>query len=418
MNKTTFVILAAGRGTRLWPVGEGLPKCMVRVLGKPLIEWTVEGIEKFAEKIVIVVGYKKEFVIDHFKSKSYSDKIVFVEQKEQKGTGHAFLAAKNEVKGKFVTLYADNFYDPNFYTLLGEAIEKNGEKNYCFSYFVEDVRAYGQLDVQSGLFKGVKEKPKEKTKGQINLGTFYLHHDYFKHLEKVRLSPRGEYEATDALNTFIQEQDINVIEYSGYRNEMTYWWNHLDINIYALEHLMQHEVHGKVEPGAYIEGKVHIGKGTLVRAGTRIEGPAYIGDNCLIGPNAFIRPGSVIENNCHVGTSEIKNSVVMNESNVPHFSFIGDSVLCEEVNLGAGAIIANLRFDEENVKVKFKQEKIDTGKRKLGAAIGQGAKIGSNSTINCGVMIGHNCKIYPGARVMHNLDNDSIYKGEETERKT
>ncbi len=417
MNKTTFVILAAGRGTRLWPVGEGLPKCMVRVLGKPLIEWTVEGIEKHADKIVIVVGYMKDFVIDHFRTKEYADKIVFVEQKEQKGTGHAFLCAKNEVQGNFVTLYADNFYDPSFYKFLTSTIEQDPTKNYCFSYHVDDVRAYGQLNVQNNLFKGVKEKPKEKQNGQINLGCYYLSKDYFKHLEKVRLSPRGEYEATDALNTFIKEQDIHVIEYKGYRNEMTYWWNHLDINVYALEHLMNHEVHGKVEPGAYIEGKVHIGKGTLVRAGTRIEGPAYIGEDCLIGPNAFIRPGSVIENRCHIGTSEIKNAVVMHDSNVPHFSFVGDSVLCEDVNLGAGTMLVNLRFDDENVKVKFKQERIDTGKRKLGSAIGHGTKIGGNAVINCGVMLGHNCKIYPGVKVMHNLDNDTIYKGEEIEHK-
>lgn len=407
-----YVILAAGRGTRLWPIGEGLPKCMVRVLGKPLLEWTIEGILEDARKIVIVVGYNKESVIDYFSKKPYADKIVFIEQKEQKGTAHAFLCAEKEITGNFITIVGDSFADPSLYKTMIETVKKEPKKLHCFTQKVEDVRAYGALKVENGLFKSVAEKPKQAAAGFINIWNFYLPKEFFKLLHKVGTSPRGEYEATDALNELAKTREIHVTEYKGFRSEITYFWNHLEINLYALNNLMKEERIGTIYDYVVIEGNVHIGRGTQVRAGTYIQGPAFIGENCIIGPNAFIRSGTIIENNCHFGTSEIKNSVMMSNSNAAHFSYIGDSVICEDVNLGGGTMLANLRFDDMPVTVHFKQGPVDSKKRKLGCAIGKGTKIGANTVINPGVLIGHNCRIYPGARVFKNLDNDMTYKGE------
>ncbi|MBI5036966.1 NTP transferase domain-containing protein [Candidatus Micrarchaeota archaeon] len=411
MVKPTYVILAAGRGRRLWPVGEALPKCMIRVLGKPLLEWNLDRILPNASKVVVVVGYKKEMVIDHFSNGKYSDKIVFAEQEEQKGTANALLQAKPFVDGDFVTFNADSFADPSLFKLLDEEASKG--KPFGVGQYVEDARQWGVFDVQSMLIKRVVEKPKEASPGYFALGNNFFPKEFFDLLEKVELSPRGEYELTDAYNAFASKNDVRFVEYSGYRSEMTYFWNHLDINIHALENLMEDRREGTVEPGAVVDGKLFLGKGSIIKAGTRVEGPAYIGENCLIGPNAFIRTGSVIEDNCHVGTCEIKNSVIMNRANVPHFSYVGDSVLCEDVNLGAGTMIANLRFDNGPVAVRFKEGVVASGRRKLGAAIGSGTKVGVNCSINCGILIGHNCKIYPGVSVKHNLDNETVFRGDE-----
>ena len=407
----TYFILAAGRGTRLWPVGEGLPKCMVRVLGKPLLEWAIEGILQDAKKIVVVVGYNKDLVIGYFSKKPYADKLTFVEQKEQKGTAHAFLQAEKEVEGNFVTMTGDSFADPSLYSLMAETIRKQPKEFHCFTQKVDDVRGYGAISVDKKKFRGVVEKPKDAASGFINLWNFYLPKEFFSLLHKVKLSPRGELEATDALNELVKKHDINVVEYKGFRSEITYFWNHLDINLYALNNLMQDERLGEVGKFVYIEGKVHVGKGTQVRPGTYIQGPAYIGEDCLIGPNAFIRPGAIIEDRCHVGTSEIKNSVMMNDANAAHFSFIGDSVVCEDVNLGGGTMLANLRFDEKNVVVHYKQGPVDSKKRKLGCAIGRGTKVGANVVINPGILIGHNCRIYPSVNVSKNMDNDTTNDG-------
>ncbi|MBI5225870.1 NTP transferase domain-containing protein [Candidatus Micrarchaeota archaeon] len=409
----TYVILAAGRGRRLWPVGEAMPKCMIRVLGKPILEWTLDSLHQNASKIVIVVGYKKEMITGHFKDKPYAGKIRFVEQREQKGTGHALLQAESEVKGPFVTVNGDSFAEGAMFELIHHHIQNNKDAHFAIAQKVGDARPFGLFEIQNRTLKSIREKPAEKTAGLVGLGNYYLPQSFFALLQKIKPSPRGEYEITDALNAFAASEKLAVHEFTGYRSEMTYFWDHLDINIHVLVTWMEDARSGTIENGAVVEGKLHLGKGSIIKAGSRIEGPVYIGENCLIGPNAFIRSGSVIENNCHVGTSEIKNSVVMNGANVPHFSYIGDSVLCDNVNLGAGTMIANLRFDNGPIVVHFKdQGKVDSGRRKLGAAIGSGTKVGVNCSINCGVLIGHECKIFPGSKVTHNLDNDTEFKGD------
>ncbi len=408
------VILAAGRGRRLWPVGEAMPKCMIRVLGKPLLEWVLDAILPHCTKAVIVVGYKKEMITDYFSAKPYASQLEFVEQNEQKGTGHALLQARDHVRGPFLTVNGDSFAEPRLYAEYLHRIRQKPSEWFGMAKNVQDARAYGLIHAdKQGRILRFEEKPKDAKSGLVALGNYYLPESFFGHLEKVPLSPRGEYEITDALNAFAASDTLHVQEFSGFRSEVTYFWDHLDINIHALEEFMTDKREGTIEPGAVVEGKLFLGKGSIVKAGSRIEGPAYIGENCLIGPNAFIRRGSVIENHCHVGTCEVKNSVVMNGANVPHFSYVGDSVLCEDVNLGAGSMIANLRFDNEPIQVKFKDlGTVDSGRRKLGAAIGSGTKIGVNASINCGVLIGHDCKIFPGAKVTHNLDNETVYKGD------
>lgn len=417
-KKLVYVILAAGRGTRLWPVGEGLPKCMVRVLGKPLAEWVVDAVLPNAEKIVLVVGYKKEFVIEHFSRKPYAQKIVFVEQAEQKGTAHALLQARDSVnENNFVTINGDSFADPSLYALIARETEKSPDSFFAVGQFREDAREYGLLEEENGFLKKIVEKPvsEKPVPGVINLGNYYLPPEFFDFLARVQPSPRGELEATDAINAFARERKLRVVRFYGFRSEITYFWNHLDINLYALHNLMRDERLGVIENGAFVSGKLYLGKGSVIRAGTRVDGPVYVGENCVIGPNAFLREGAIIENECHVGNSEIKNSVIMNNTDVPHFSYVGDSVLCEDVNVGGGTIIANLRFDEKNIAVHINGKTVDSGRRKLGCAIGRGTRIGVNCVINCGVLVGSNCRIYPGVVVKKNLlDGETLDWNNET----
>jgi NDP-sugar pyrophosphorylase family protein len=132
----------------------------------------------------------------------------------------------------------------------------------------------------------------------------------------------------------------------------------------------------------------------VVRSGAYIVGPVIIGDGCEIGPNCFIRPSTTIGNNCHVGAaSEVKNSLIMNGTRIPHLNYVGDSVIGEGCNLGAGTKIANLRLDKQNISVGG----IDTRRRKLGAIIGDNVETGINASINVGSVIGSNTFIGPGA---------------------
>jgi len=146
---------------------------------------------------------------------------------------------------------------------------------------------------------------------------------------------------------------------------------------------------------ASVRGSLSAGKGTEIFPGTVIEGNVIIGGNCKIGPNAYLRGNVYIGNNCHVGMSEVKNSIILDNSNVPHFNYVGDSIIGENVNLGAGTKIANLRHDGKGIKISINGRKIDSRRRKLGAFIGSGTKTGINSSINCGVFLKNNSKILP-----------------------
>ena len=130
-------------------------------------------------------------------------------------------------------------------------------------------------------------------------------------------------------------------------------------------------VKGTVEPGATLKGEVVVEEGATVRSGSYIDGPVYISQGCDIGPNCYIRPSTSLGMGVKVGASvEVKNSIIMAKTHVPHHNYVGDSVIGERCNLGAGTKIANLRFDNMPVKVTVSGEVIDTGLRKLGVIMG------------------------------------------------
>jgi len=151
---------------------------------------------------------------------------------------------------------------------------------------------------------------------------------------------------------------------------------------------------GRVEENVIMKGEVSIGKNTVIKSGSYIVGPVIIGQDCDIGPNCYIRPYTAIGDNCRIGSAvEIKSSIIMKNSKIPHHNYIGDSIIGEECNLGAGTKIANLRLDGNNITVGG----IDTKRRKLGAIIGDGVETGINACINIGTVIGNNAQIGPGA---------------------
>ena len=185
-------------------------------------------------------------------------------------------------------------------------------------------------------------------------------------------------------------------------------WELLDVNEHFLKDLKT-DIQGEVEDGATIHGPVFVGKNSIVRSGSYIMGPVYIGENCDIGPNSFLRKYSCIGNNVSVGNGvELKNSIIMDNTNVNHLSYIGDSIIGSNCNIAAGTNIANLRFDNGNVKISVKGDKIDSGRRKMGVVFGDGVKTGINSSFNPGVKIGVNSRIGAGAIISKDLESNKI----------
>jgi NDP-sugar pyrophosphorylase family protein len=169
--------------------------------------------------------------------------------------------------------------------------------------------------------------------------------------------------------------------------------------------------HGAISPRAIIGEQVSIGKGTVVEAGAMITGPAIIGDNCIIRHNAYIRAHVIIGDNCMVGNAcELKNCLLFNGCEVPHFNYVGDSILGHRAHLGAGVVLSNVKVTPGNVFV----DKADTGLAKLGALIGDSSEIGCNSVLNPGSVIGRDCIVYPNTTWRGVLAAGHIVKSRST----
>lgn len=146
--------------------------------------------------------------------------------------------------------------------------------------------------------------------------------------------------------------------------------------------------------------RIVLGKGVIVEPGTLIKGPAIIGDYAEIRQGAYIRGKCIVGNHCVVGhTTEMKNAIMLDGAKAGHFAYIGDSILGQDVNLGAGTKLANLKMNKKTIKIKLSDQKIETGLRKLGAILGDGTELGCNSVTNPGVLMGPQCLVWPGVLV-------------------
>lgn len=159
-----------------------------------------------------------------------------------------------------------------------------------------------------------------------------------------------------------------------------------------------------------ITDDIYIHKSVNVSDKATILGPTIIGANTQIRPNAYIRGSVIIGESCVIGNaSEVKNSIIFNNSEVPHFNYVGDSILGYKSHLGAGVILANLKADGSNIVINS----INTGLRKIGSILGDYANIGCNSVLNPGTIIGRNSIVYPLSNVRGIINDNMIYKDKD-----
>lgn len=166
-------------------------------------------------------------------------------------------------------------------------------------------------------------------------------------------------------------------------------------------------------PGQYeqITTGVWIGRGTTVADTARFIGPALIGENCEIRPNAFVRENVIVGDGVVLGNAtEVKQAILFSDVQLPHYNYVGDSVLGRGAHLGAGAIISNFKSTKEPVKVRYEDQVLETGLRKLGAILGDNVEVGCNAVLNPGTLIGPRSIIYPLSSVRGYVSAGMIYK--------
>jgi UDP-N-acetylglucosamine diphosphorylase / glucose-1-phosphate thymidylyltransferase / UDP-N-acetylgalactosamine diphosphorylase / glucosamine-1-phosphate N-acetyltransferase / galactosamine-1-phosphate N-acetyltransferase len=205
--------------------------------------------------------------------------------------------------------------------------------------------------------------------------------------------------------------DLSQTEHAAIFDGCEFAWEALKKIPAYLSANLKPGLHNRCEGRAYIGKDVFIGEGTVLEDGVMIKGPAIIGRNCQIRHNAYLREQVIIGDGCVVGnSSELKNVLLFNACQVPPFNYLGDSILGHKVHVGAGVIASNLKSLPGNVTVEMDGVPFDTGLRKFGALIGDGAEVGCNSVLNPGSIIGRGAMIYPGVNWRGILPANTIAK--------
>lgn len=181
-----------------------------------------------------------------------------------------------------------------------------------------------------------------------------------------------------------------------------------------LQFRLQPAILGRLVGKPFISGAVFIGKGTVIEHGAMIKGPAWIGEGCEIRNGCYIRENVIAGNGVIMGnSSEFKNCILLDEAEIPHFNYVGDSIVGFKGHLAAGVILSNVRLDRAEITVTHKGGIIPTGLRKFGAIIGDRAEIGCNSVLSPGSIIGRNCLLYPGTLWRGAAPENSIVKNRQ-----
>ena len=209
-------------------------------------------------------------------------------------------------------------------------------------------------------------------------------------------------------------QDYLDLEHTEHRmlfENATNAWDALKQITSYLQFRLKPAIHGRLIGKPFVSGAVFIGKGTVIEQGAMIKGPAWIGEGCEIRNGCYIRENVIVGSGCVLGNScEIKNSIVFDEAQIPHFNYVGDSIIGYKGHLGAGVIISNVKLDHTEITVPTAQGLIPTGLKKFGAIVGDHAEIGCNSVINPGSLIGRRAILYPGTVWRGVVPADSIVK--------
>ena len=386
------IVLAAGQGTRMRPLSDSVPKPMLPVGGQSLLGNVLQAAaEAGADDFIVVTGYEGQSIRSELGEAFAGCPITYCEQETTNGTAAAVSSASTHVTDDFAVLNGDCLYRESDLEKLFATGPAIGITR------VESPQDYGVVSLENGSVSDIIEKPAEPPTSYANTGAYVFPRDSLGLLD-VEESDRGEYELTDAVGRLLDRQSMAAVHFEGWR-DIGYPWDLLSANESILA-TQERRIDGSVHEAASIGDNVVIEAGATVDAGVRIDGPVLVRSGASVGPNAYIRGATVIGEGVTVGHGvEIKNSLLMADTAVPHLSYVGDSVLGERVNLGAGTQIANVRHDREPITVRVNGDRIPTGRVKFGAVIGNDVSTGINTSLNPGIKLSSGTTTAPGETV-------------------
>ncbi|MBZ9578450.1 NTP transferase domain-containing protein [Patescibacteria group bacterium] len=401
------VILAAGQSSRFWPLNKR-HKSLIKIMGKPLIFYTLKGLKRAGSKEIIIVQGSKRDIERELKKYKFGINIKYLVQSTSKGMGNALWQARKLVKSRFLVLNAERVD-------VDEIVQniKSKSRNILFGQKTKYPQLYGTMRLKGDRVLEIIEKPKKgKEPSNIRvIGVYLLESGFFKIYQKVK---KHLYDFEDALSEYMKKNDVRVVILKKSEVEtpsLKYPWHLFRICKYLFENHLNSKISktSKISKKATIKGKVFIGGYTRIFEGATIRGPCYIGKNCIIGNNSLIREYTNLEDNVLIGAmAEVTRSICQEKVHT-HSGFFGDSIFGKGCRIGAGTITANVRIDRREIKSVVKGEKIRTGLDSLGVIMGENSKTGINVSLMPGILIGANCNISPNSVVFENIEDNTTF---------
>ena len=381
------VVLAANRSTRLSPFIETRCKPMIRIAGQYILENTICFLKEAGiHDIVLVVNHQQDLIRQYFGSgQTFGVNLEYVVQDELKGIGHALSLCRSSLEKKpFLLVYGDVMTDYNpFLSILQTYSETDRE--VALIALPESSKEFGNvyLDHEMKISRLV-EKPQANQANYVFAGMFVLFPKIFERLAENQNDIFRSYER------LIASSGLQACLWEKGWIDMIHPWHILDANRMLMSSWQTAEIDSTVKllGHVHLEGAVRIGPDVTIESGTVLKGPCYIGANSYVGNNSLIRNFSAIGPNSMVGYgSELKNCVLFGNNDVGRLSFVGDSVLGENVKSGSGLTTVNHTVDYSQITCSSNSDSVETGLTKLGAFIGDSVSIGARHTLGPGSIV-------------------------------
>ena len=383
------IILAAGEAAHLSPFSETRPISMIGVAGRTMLDNTFALLKSAGiNDIFIVVGHKKDKLIERLQQQDHNGlNLHYVEQKRKLGIGHAVMQVKNKISpGEyFLLLYGDTLTAENIFSKVQQSFHsfKCPVASICLP---PSNQMFGNVFLNARMeITKIVEKPKGNNLGNYVLsGVFILPASFFKLLESSGKSMEK------ALKKVVAEEGLRASMWEDEWLDVVHPWEILTANKMIMDSWQESSIAktATLEANVTLQGIVRIEAGAIIKSGAVLEGPCCIGEGSYIGNNSLIRSYTSVGKKCSVGSGvELKNCVVMDNSQIGRLSFVGDSVLGENVDMGAGCMTVNRQVDWKPISVKNGKRNIETGMTKLGAFLGDGVVVGAGNTLPPGMVV-------------------------------
>ena len=385
MHTRTAVVLAAGEGTRLQPLTQNRPKPMLPAANRPILEHVLDAlVDAGIERLVLVVGYRRERV-QSYVGPTYRDvPVEYVVQGKQLGSGHALLQAAEAVTEPLLVVNGDRLIEPSAVEAVGTAFAES-ERGAAMAVIERDQASrYGVVSLAGDEVTDLVEKPDTQGHGLINAGIYAFGETIFEKIEATP-SDSGERALTDTITRLVEQREVTGVPIDGLWVDATYPWDLLSV---AQEVLSRGETsEPETEPGVWVDGDASIhGDATL-------QAPVVAGPDCEVAAGAVVGPNVALSRNVTVGpNATVERAVVDEDSRIGHGSTLVDTVLGQDVHIGAGTVIPGGPSDVQVTNQIHEDQR-------LGAVLADRVEVAGGVSFEPGALVGTKATIRTGAHV-------------------